>query len=102
VYILGFACIRCQTGHVDDKAENLHAIASLRVLLDATKTQTQGQGQPVSVSNGRDVVVSNQDQQQVNASGLHGPPVTQKNPLALLRPNPIPHPIPTLLAPLFF
>ena len=29
-----------KTGHVDDKANNLHAIASLRVLLDATKTQT--------------------------------------------------------------
>ena len=27
-------------GHVDDKANKLHAIASLRVLLDATKEQT--------------------------------------------------------------
>ncbi|KAI9563916.1 hypothetical protein GHT06_011384 [Daphnia sinensis] len=33
-------------GHVDDKANKLHAIASLRVLLDATKEQT--------VANGRD------------------------------------------------
>ena len=33
-------------GHVDDKANKLHAIASLRVLLDATKEQT--------VVNGRD------------------------------------------------
>lgn len=34
------------SGHVDDKANKLHAIASLRVLLDATKEQT--------VANGRD------------------------------------------------
>jgi hypothetical protein len=39
-------CIDQKTGHVDDKANKLHAIASLRVLLDATKEQT--------VANGRD------------------------------------------------
>ena len=37
---------KTSTGHVDDKANKLHAIASLRVLLDATKEQT--------VANGRD------------------------------------------------
>jgi len=39
-------------GHVDDKANKLHAIASLRVLLDATKTQAQGQDPPLA--NGRE------------------------------------------------
>jgi hypothetical protein len=37
---------KTKTGHVDDKANKLHAIASLRVLLDATKEQ--------AVANGRD------------------------------------------------
>ena len=60
-----FAFFFCgRSGHVDDKAENLHAIASLRVLLDATKTTTttnQLQGQPTS--NG--TTPANQDPAQV-------------------------------------
>lgn len=47
-------CFYWRAGHVDDKANKLHAIASLRVLLDATKTQAQGQDPPLA--NGRESV----------------------------------------------
>lgn len=39
---------------MDDKANKLHAIASLRVLLDATKAQAQGQDSPMA--NGRESI----------------------------------------------
>ena len=48
------------TGHVDDKANKLHAIASLRVLLDATKEQAVANGSqgrdPISGSNNEEVI----------------------------------------------
>ena len=40
--------ITLKSGLVDDKANKLHAIASLRVLLDATKAQAQGQNQALA------------------------------------------------------